>query len=171
MKTLTKTNLTKREQTFLLRLVSSTLPTMEMVHNWKGVGADRDGYEFLRSAVLTDDNETSDKCPLQCKAGASDTQGHWVECKSLAAKWKDEMNCHWKSMTGQLPSRVDLLAVYENNEINYAEKCGLIKKKTLMDLFEIDEKDLTPWKMTLIRKTLLKVATAVWYYKQNLLST
>ena len=31
MKNLTKTNLTKREQTFLLRLVSSTLPTMEMV--------------------------------------------------------------------------------------------------------------------------------------------
>ena len=40
-----------------------------------------------------------------------------------------------------------------------------------MDLTETDEKDLTPWRMTRIRKTLLKVATAVWYYRQNLLST
>ena len=95
-----------------------------------------------------------------------------MACKSLRTKWKDETNHHWKSVTGQLPKEVDLVAVYENNEINYVEKCGLIKKKTLMDLTtEIDEKDLTPWKMTMIRKTLLKVATTVWYYKQNLLST
>jgi len=94
-----------------------------------------------------------------------------VACKSLENKWKEETNHHWKNMAGQLPKEVDLMAVYENNEINYVEKCGLIKKKTLMDLIEIDEKDLTPWNMTLIRKTMLKVATKVWNYKQNLLST
>tara|TARA_Y100000296_G_scaffold75801_1_gene95827 strand:- start:73 stop:1533 length:1461 start_codon:yes stop_codon:yes gene_type:complete len=171
IKKLVQTKLDKRDQTFLLRLVSSTLPTMEMVHKWKGVSANRDGYEFLHSAVVTDKNETSPECPL-CDTKAMDTQGHWVACKSLRTKWKDETNHHWKSVTGQLPKEVDLVAVYENNEINYVEKCGLIKKKTLMDLTtEIDEKDLTPWKMTMIRKTLLKVATTVWYYKQNLLST
>ena len=164
MKNLTKTNLTKREQTFLLRLVSSTLPTMEMVYSWKGVSANRDGYEFLRSAVVTE-------CPLCAGTKAMDTQDHWVACKSLENKWKEETNHHWKNMAGQLPKEVDLMAVYENNEINYVEKCGLIKKKTLMDLIEIDEKDLTPWNMTLIRKTMLKVATKVWNYKQNLLST